>query len=112
MSLAGAEVTGQLLGLHGWDTSRTVRAPRGTAYGTWALVPELTGTVGEDPDGTLFAALASLSGDPGPAPLTGLATAEVSGRTLTVRWPDGARTVVDFGDGAADTVPTVREETA
>ena len=112
VSLAGAEVTGQLLGLHGWDTSRTVRAPRGTAYGTWALVPELTGTVGEDPSGTLFAALASLTGDPGPAPLTGLVAVDVAGHTVTVRWSDGTRTVVDFGDGGADTVPTVREETA
>ncbi|TPQ22736.1 DUF2264 domain-containing protein [Streptomyces sporangiiformans] len=101
--LDGPEVTSQLLGLYGWQTQRTVRAPQGTAYGPWALVPELTGTVEENPAGTVFAALASLTGEPGASRLAGQATAEVSGLTVTVRWADGARTVVDFGDGG----PTV-----
>lgn len=105
LRIEGPEVTGQLLGLHGWHTQRTVRAPQGTAYGPWALVPELTGTVGAQETGTVFAALASLTGEPDPAPLAGLADAEVNARTLTVSWADGARTVVDFGTpGAGPTV--------
>ncbi|MPY48219.1 DUF2264 domain-containing protein [Streptomyces acidicola] len=104
--LDGPEVTSQLFGLYGWQTQRAVRAPQGTAYGPWALVPELTGTVGADPAGTVFAALASLTGEPGASPLTGLATAEVSGLTVVVRWADGGRTVVDFGTE----VPSVTEE--
>ncbi|WP_033318271.1 DUF2264 domain-containing protein [Streptomyces yerevanensis] len=106
--LDGPEVTSQLLGLHGWQTQRTVRAPQGTAYGPWALVPELTGTVGEIPADTVFASLASLTGEGDPAPLAGQATAEVSGLTVTVRWADGTRTVVDFGNGVL-TLPTVTE---
>lgn len=37
LRLAGPEVTSQLLGLHGWQTQRTVRAPRArrTAPGPW-----------------------------------------------------------------------------
>ncbi|MCX5063297.1 DUF2264 domain-containing protein [Streptomyces sp. NBC_00461] len=105
--LNGAEVTSQLLGLHGWPAQRTVRAPQGTAYGPWALVPELTGTVGESDSGTVFVALASLTGEPDPAPLAGQATAEANGLAVTIRWADGARTVIDFGthDG-----PSVTEE--
>ncbi|MGI5192954.1 DUF2264 domain-containing protein [Streptomyces sp. CA-288835] len=108
LRLAGPEVTSQLLGLHGWQTQSTVRAPQGTAYGPWALVPELTGTVGEDSASTVFVALASLTGEGGVAPLAGQASAEVNGLTVTVRWADGTRTVVDFGDGEL-TLPTVTE---
>ncbi|MFJ2198138.1 DUF2264 domain-containing protein [Streptomyces violaceusniger] len=102
--LDGEEVTGQLLGLHGWQSATAVRAPQGTAYGPWALVPELTGTVGEDPAGTLFVALASLTGERDPVPLADLATAEVNGLAVTVRLPDGQGVVVDFGAGDAPTV--------
>jgi hypothetical protein len=56
----------------------------------------------------VFASLASLTGEGDPAPLVGQATAEVSGLTVTVRWADGTRTVVDFGDGVR-TLPTVTE---
>ncbi|MBI0384343.1 hypothetical protein JBE27_50845, partial [Streptomyces albiflaviniger] len=105
--LDGGEVTGQLLGLHGWQTATAVRAPQGTAYGPWALVPELTGTVGEDPSGTLFVALASLTGERDPAPLADLATAEVNGLAVTVRPADGGAFVVDFGAGDAPTVTEV-----
>ncbi|MEU6257003.1 DUF2264 domain-containing protein [Streptomyces sp. NPDC047043] len=103
--LNGPEVTSQLLGLHGWQTQRPVRAPQGTAYGPWALVPELTGTIGGFGADTVFAALASLTGEPDPAPLAGQATAEANGLAVTVRWADGTRTVVDFGsDGPSVTV--------
>jgi len=111
--LHGPEVTSQLLGLYGWETLRTVRAPQGTAYGPWALVPELTGTVGEAEAGTVFAALASLTGEPDPSPLTGQAIAEVDGLAVTVRWADATRTVVDFGtEGTDGPGPSVTEEPA
>ncbi|MGY0056510.1 DUF2264 domain-containing protein [Streptomyces sp. LZ34] len=110
--LAGPEVTGRLLPLHGWRSSAVRRAPQGTAYGPWALVPELTGTVGEEESGTVFAALASLTGDPDAPPLAGLVTAEVNGPAVTVRWPDGGSTVVDFGGGPDGDAPRVTEETA
>jgi hypothetical protein len=103
--LNGPDVTSQLLGLYGWQTQSAVRAPQGTAYGPWALVPELTGTVGEPGAGTVFVALASLTGEPDPSPLAGLATAEANGRAVTIRWADGARTVIDFGsDGHGPSV--------
>jgi len=106
--LDGPEVTSQLLGLHGWQAHRAVRAPEGTAYGPWALVPELTGAVGELPSGTVFAALASLTAEPDPPPLTGQVTVDVHDLVLTARWADGTRTVVDLGEGG----PTVTEEPA
>jgi hypothetical protein len=103
--LNGPEVTSQLLGLYGWETRSTVRAPQGTAYGPWALVPQLTGTVGEPGAATVFVALASLTGEPDPAPLAGQATAEANGLAVTIRWADGARTVIDFGtDGQGPSV--------
>ncbi|MGO4418639.1 hypothetical protein AB4Z54_07725, partial [Streptomyces sp. MCAF7] len=110
--VAGAEVTGRLLPLHGWQSSTVRRAPQGTAYGPWALVPELTGTVGAGEPGTVLVALASLTGDPDAPPLAGLATAEVSGTTVTVRWSDGSGTVVDFGGGPDGDAPRVTERTA
>ncbi|MEU1785537.1 DUF2264 domain-containing protein [Streptomyces sparsogenes] len=108
--LAGARVTARLLPLHGWASSSARRAPQGTAYGPWALVPELTGTVGDEEAGTVFAALACLTGDPGAPPLAGLATAEVSGLTVTVRWADGGRTAVRLDGGPDGGTPEVAEE--
>lgn len=112
LCLAGAEVTGRLLPLHGWKSSAVRRAPQGTAYGPWALVPELTGAVGEGESGAVFASLASLTGDPDAPPLAGLATAEVSGPVVTIRWPDGGSTVVAFGGGPDGRTPRVTGETA
>ncbi|WP_151480461.1 DUF2264 domain-containing protein [Streptomyces albicerus] len=110
--LHGPEVTSQLLGLYGWQTQRTVRAPQGTAYGPWALLPELTGTVGADAAQTVFVALAALTGEPGAAPLAEQATVEVSGLAVRVCWADGVRTVICFGaDGAGGMDgPSVTEE--
>lgn len=108
--VAGARVTARLLPLHGWASSSARRAPQGTAYGPWALVPELTGTVGDEAPGTVFAALACLTGDPGAPPLAGLATAEVSGLTVTVRWAGGGRTVVRLDGGPDGGTPEVAEE--
>ncbi|MGW2521454.1 DUF2264 domain-containing protein [Streptomyces sp. NPDC001617] len=102
LRLDGPEVSSQLIGLHGWQTQRVVRAPQGTAYGPWALVPELTGTVGESDADTVFVALASLTGEPDPAPLSGQATAFTGGLAVTVTWADGTRTVIDFGADGRD----------
>ena len=102
LRLDAAEVSSQLLGLHGWPTRRVVRAPQGTAYGPWAVVPELSGRVGESGAGTVFVALASLTGEPDPAALSGQATAVADGLTVTVDWADGSRTVVDFGADGRD----------
>ncbi|WP_432561140.1 DUF2264 domain-containing protein [Kineococcus sp. SYSU DK003] len=66
----------------GFDRADVVRAPAGTAYGAWALVPRLRGTVGTGP----AVVVACLSADdPGAAP-------EVVA--------DGARIGVLFSDGA------------
>lgn len=107
--LDGPEVTSQLAGLYGWEASCVVRAPQGTAYGPWALVPELTGVVGAGEEGTVFVGLASLTGEAGAAPIAGQAGVEVSGLVVAVRWGDGVRTVVDFGGGGAGG-PSVTEE--
>ncbi|MEV2230126.1 DUF2264 domain-containing protein [Streptomyces phaeochromogenes] len=110
--LDGAEVTSQLVGLYGWDDQCVVRAPQGTAYGPWALVPELTGVVGAGEERTVFVALASLTGEVGAAPIAGQVGVEVSGLVVAVRWGDGVRTVVDLGVGGAGGAggPSVTEE--
>ncbi|MEV1081174.1 DUF2264 domain-containing protein [Streptomyces sp. NPDC050211] len=96
--ITGEEVTSQLLGLHGWHHQSIARAPQGTAYGPWALLPELTGTVTDTPSGTIFAALASLTAEPDPPPLTDQVTAEVDDLTLTAHWMDGTSTIVHLGE--------------
>ncbi|MFF2852183.1 DUF2264 domain-containing protein [Streptomyces sp. NPDC058001] len=87
-------------GLHaliGWTDTTTTRAPQGTAFTRWALVPGLTA----DAEGTtVFAALAVLTGEPDAAPLADA----VSGASLAagedaveVRWADdGSTTRVTF----------------
>ncbi|MGW0708404.1 DUF2264 domain-containing protein [Streptomyces sp. NPDC002643] len=108
ISLDGPDVSSRLLPLYGWRTLRPVRAPQGTAHGPWALVPQLTGTVGENPSDTVFAALASLTAEPDPPPLSGQVTVEVDGLALTACWADGTRTVVHLCDGGL----TVTEDPA
>ncbi|GAA2455402.1 DUF2264 domain-containing protein [Streptomyces glaucus] len=86
-----------LHGLHGWDTaSETVRAPQGTAYARWALVPRLTGPAAGT---SLHVSLAVLAAAPGPGPLAEAVTEVVPGdAAVEVVWADGARTRVAFGD--------------
>ncbi|WP_425840501.1 DUF2264 domain-containing protein [Streptomyces fractus] len=87
----------ELVGLRGWDRRSekdAVRAPQGTAYEPWVRVPRLVADV----DGTaVFVALASLAAERPEAPLADAVSdvAFLDGE-LTVRWSDGARTVVDF----------------
>ncbi|MFC9426040.1 DUF2264 domain-containing protein [Streptomyces sp. NPDC056987] len=92
----GEEVRSALRGLHGWAAEpEERRAPQGTAFTRWAVVPELTGPA----EGTaLFAALATLTAEPGAAPLSGaVSEVTVDGGTIEVRWTDdGSRTRIAF----------------
>ncbi|MFJ2675668.1 DUF2264 domain-containing protein [Streptomyces sp. NPDC087525] len=91
-------VRSALHGLHGWETRDEVRAPQGTAYTRWAIVPRLTG----EAEGTaLFVALASLTAEPGAAPLSEAVSevaVAVDTGTAEVRWADdGSWTRIAFG---------------
>ncbi|WP_181773688.1 DUF2264 domain-containing protein [Amycolatopsis pittospori] len=75
-----------LRALHGWTGQDELRAPQGTAFTRWAVVPRLTG---ETPG--IHAALTSLSLEP-------LEDVEVTveADVLVVRWADGAVSRVGF----------------
>jgi hypothetical protein len=81
--------------LHGWRDLDEARAPQGTAFTRWARVPRLT--AGADGTG-LYAALATLSAEPDPAPLSAAVTAVVvESDRIEVRWAeDGSLTRVGF----------------
>ncbi|MFJ9414718.1 DUF2264 domain-containing protein [Streptomyces sp. NPDC101227] len=85
-------LTAQLHPVHGYET-----APRQTPTGSTLAAPDthaavLEGTTTSDPRGTLFVALASLTGDPAPAPVHTLATATLTGHTIHIAWQDGTTT--------------------
>ncbi|WP_314172535.1 DUF2264 domain-containing protein [Streptomyces winkii] len=99
-----------LHGLHGWDeeTPAALRAPQGTAFTPWALVPALTGPA---EGAALFVALAALPSGGGPAAVTaeasplaeaaGLVSAD--GARTTVRWnADGTLTRIAFTPDGVD----------
>lgn len=84
-----------LHGLHGWETSDEVRAPQGTAYTRWAVVPRL----GADAEGTvLLVSLASLTAEPHATALAAAVSAvNVDGDTVEIGWAeDGATTRIAF----------------
>ncbi|MGW9134923.1 DUF2264 domain-containing protein [Streptomyces sp. NPDC055681] len=84
-----------LHGLHGWETSDEVRAPQGTAYTRWAVVPRL----GADAEGTvLLVSLASLTAEPDATALAvAVSAVNVDGDTVEVGWAeDGATTRIGF----------------
>ncbi|MGW1108174.1 DUF2264 domain-containing protein [Streptomyces sp. NPDC002540] len=88
-------LTSALHGLHGWGTRDGVRAPQGTAYTRWAVVPRLSA----DAEGTtVLVALASLTAEPDPGPLdTVVNGVRVNGDTVEVRWAeDGTTTRIGF----------------
>jgi hypothetical protein len=88
-------VRSTLHGLHGWETSEEVRAPQGTAYTRWAVMPRL----GADAEGTvLLVSLASLTAEPDATALaTAVSGVNVDGDTVEVGWAeDGATTRIDF----------------
>ncbi|WP_424862523.1 DUF2264 domain-containing protein [Streptomyces sp. MMS24-I29] len=83
-------VVSALHGLHGWETRDVVRAPEGTAYTPWAQVPRLSGPAQGT---TLLVALASLTAEPGAAPLDAVVSdVDVDGDTVAVSWADDATT--------------------
>ncbi|WP_066944615.1 DUF2264 domain-containing protein [Streptomyces lushanensis] len=94
----GDGVRSALLGLYGWESADEQRAPHGTAFTRWAHVPRLTAQA----EGTaLFAALATLTGEPGAISLSEavstVRTAGVDGSTIEVTWADdGSTTRVGF----------------
>ncbi|HEY3606048.1 MAG TPA: DUF2264 domain-containing protein [Pseudonocardiaceae bacterium] len=76
--------------LHGWTDQDEVRAPAGTAFTRWALLPRLTA----EARGT-FVALAALTVDP--VDLSTVVTdVVVDGDHLTVVWADGPTTRITF----------------
>ncbi|MEU8700060.1 DUF2264 domain-containing protein [Streptomyces sp. NPDC048680] len=92
----GSAVASALHGLHGWESRDEVRAPQGTAYTPWAVLPRL----GADAEGTVvLVALASLTAEPGAAPLDAVVSGvNVDGDTVEVCWAeDAATTRVGFG---------------
>ncbi|MGW7084574.1 DUF2264 domain-containing protein [Streptomyces sp. NPDC054871] len=81
--------------LHGWTGQDEQRAPQGTAFTRWARLPRLTA----ETEGTaVYAALATLTAEPAPAPLAEAATVvSVTGEAVEVRWTDdGSVTRIAF----------------
>ncbi|MFE7240061.1 DUF2264 domain-containing protein [Streptomyces sp. NPDC057580] len=88
-------VRSELHGLHGWETQDEVRAPQGTAYARWAVVPRL----GADAEGTvLLVSLASLTAEAEPTALAAATSGvNVDGDTVEVGWADdGSTTRIAF----------------
>lgn len=83
----GGEVRSALRGLHGWAGREEVRAPQGTAFTGWAVLPRLAAEV----EGTtVLVALASLTANPEAAgPDVAVSGVDVDGDTVEVRWADG-----------------------
>lgn len=80
------DLTSVLTGLAGLGEAHVLRAPAGTAYGRWALVPAVTGTW----EGSLLVAHARLAGGSSEAAVP---TAEVDGTTARITLSRGVRTV-------------------
>ncbi|MGW0466938.1 DUF2264 domain-containing protein [Streptomyces sp. NPDC003027] len=87
----------QLHPVHGYPpAAETVELVTGaTLQGPDSRTPALHGTTSGTE--TLFVALASLTAEPGPAPVDTLATVQVDGRTIAVTWRNGttARLALD-----------------
>jgi hypothetical protein len=97
--LSTKEGTTRLVGCHGFGAAGVERAPQGTAYGAWALVPTLHGTVTPD---ELLVNASTLTSAPGSA----APPVAVDGAEVTVTWSDGARTTCTW-TGAVPEVTTV-----
>ncbi len=100
----------QLYGLHGWEALEEVRAPQGTAFTRWAVLPRLA--TADMAGNVVLVALASLTAEPAAGPLApvvdkvhvrpgpdgGIRAAEAE---VEVGWAeDGTRTRIAFGQGA------------
>ncbi|WP_405774782.1 DUF2264 domain-containing protein [Streptomyces sp. NBC_00859] len=95
-------VRSELLGVYGWQTRDTVRAPQGTAFTRWAVVPRLgADTAGAGSKGpAVLVSLASLSAGPGATPLAAVLTGvrvDEDGTAVEAVWADdGSTTRVEF----------------
>lgn len=81
--------------LHGWTGQDEQRAPQGTAFTRWARMPRLTA----ETEGTaVYAALATLTGEPHPTSSADAATVvSATADTVEVRWADdGSVTRIAF----------------
>jgi hypothetical protein len=87
--VATEELRSSVTGLHGWDSAGTSSASYGTAYGEWAVVPEVLGYT--SPKRSVYVAVTSLSG----VPVDNTVTASVDGGVVTIEWGD-TRQVVDL----------------
>lgn len=86
-------LTGSLAPVRGWSSARAARVPAGTAFGRWALVPELLARTPVD----LLVSVASLTGGAGEDPPPGV---ETTRDRVVVRWADGTTTcALPDGDG-------------
>ena len=86
-------LTSQLVGIVGWTTASTAIAPHGTAFGRWAVVPELRAVSTAAP----MVAIASLTAELLPEPATTLATVSVDGAVVVIDWSDGTSvTTIDL----------------
>jgi hypothetical protein len=87
-----ADLRSELIGLVGWDWAATAIAPYGTAFGPWAVVPELRGNT----DGGVHVALASLSSAEETDELRSLVSVGVQGSVVSAAWADGHEDQVDL----------------
>jgi hypothetical protein len=88
--VCGSGLVSELTGIAGWSSARSSRAPQGTAYGEFAIVPELWGTMRPG----LFVALARLTTSDETAP----PAVSVSTGGVIVQWHDGVHQVEWAGD--------------
>jgi len=87
LTITGGGLVSHLAGLCGFDDGEVLRAPAGTAYGRWALVPAVTGTW----HGSLLVAHVRLSdGEAGAPDVVG---ATVDGLSARISLPGGERVV-------------------
>jgi hypothetical protein len=89
----------RLIGCHGFDAAEVQRAPQGTAYGAWALVPTLRGPV---VPGELLVSASTLTA----APDAGAPEVEVAGSEVAISWPGGGHTTCNWTTAAPAVLTT------
>jgi hypothetical protein len=93
----GELLRSELLALHGLDRAASSTAPSGTAFGPWAVVPEL---LGQAADGilptTIVAAAVRLTGNPEARSLAQTVGLRVDGTRIEVDWAEGPGTSLDL----------------
>jgi hypothetical protein len=88
-----SDLVSRLVGLAGWTGAGSSTAPYGTAFGRWAVVPELHGTT----ESGVMVALASLTSSAADDDLASLVDVSVDEGVVTVVWTeDGRADVLDL----------------